>query len=224
MSRKKDKEAVEATPESRDGGVADVPTDEETGASQPEEDGKGEKNGGMEPTSEAELEKEVARLSEENENLRNDYLRKTADFENFRKRMFREREEAIKYANSNLLEDLVAIIDDFERAIKSSEETSDFEGFRSGIALIEQQFTGMLERKYGLKRFESLGEPFDPEKHAAIATEHEGDGPQIVSEDYQKGYMLHDRVLRHAKVKVSSVAPEQADEPPAEREEADTKE
>jgi len=75
--------------------------------------------------------------------------------------------------------------------------------FHSGIELIEKQFTGMLERNWGLKRFESEGEPFDPQKHEAInMEEREGLQDQTVLEDYQKGYMLHDRVLRHSKVKV----------------------
>ncbi len=150
------------------------------------------------------LEERVLKLEEENSTLKDQYLRKQADFENFRKRMIREKEEAIKYANSVLLLDIVSIIDDFERAIKSSQDSKDFESFYSGIELIEKQFTGMLERKWGLVRFESEGQTFDPEKHEAIAMEERDTDTQIVLEDYQKGYMLHDRVLRHAKVKVSS--------------------
>lgn len=150
------------------------------------------------------LRKKVSDLEEENSQLKDQYLRKQADFENFRKRMFREKEEAIKYANSNLLSDLITIIDDFERAIKAGAEATDVESFRAGIEMIEKQFTGMLERKYGLKRFDSEGEEFDPEKHEAINTEESSDhDTPVVLEDYQKGYLLHDRVLRHAKVKVS---------------------
>ena len=103
-----------------------------------EEDSSGETP--ADPLEEATL--RIAELETENSNLKNDYLRKQADFENFRKRMFREKEDAIKYANSNLLLDLVTIIDDFERAIKSSEDSRDFESFHSGIEMIEKQFTG----------------------------------------------------------------------------------
>ncbi|WP_319560873.1 nucleotide exchange factor GrpE [Marispirochaeta sp.] len=149
------------------------------------------------------LRNRIQELEAENSELKSQYLRKSADFENFRKRMFREKEESVKYANTNLLSDIVNIIDDFERAIKSSQESRDFEMFHSGIELIEKQFTGMLERNWGLKRFESEGEIFDPQKHEAIGMEErEGLQDQMVIEDYQKGYMLHDRVLRHAKVKV----------------------
>jgi len=158
------------------------------------------------------LEERVLKLEAENSELKDRYLRKQADFENFRKRMIREKEEAIKYANSVLLLDIVSIIDDFERAIKSSQDSKDFESFYSGIELIEKQFTGMLERKWGLVRFESEGQPFDPEKHEAISMEEKDTDTQIVLEDYQKGYMLHDRVLRHAKVKVSSPVTKESSE------------
>jgi molecular chaperone GrpE len=150
-----------------------------------------------------ELEQKVKELEEENSTLKDQYLRKQADFENFRKRMHREKEDATKFANANLLLDLVSIIDDFERAIKAGEDTQDIESFRKGIELIEKQLVGMLERKWGLRRFDSEGEPFDPEKHEAIATEEKDTDVSEVTEDYQKGYFLHDRVLRHAKVKVS---------------------
>jgi molecular chaperone GrpE len=149
------------------------------------------------------LEEKIAELEEENSSLKDQYLRKTADFENFRKRMFREKEEAIKYANSNLLGDIITVIDDFERAIRSGQDQKDFDSFFSGIELIERQFVGLLERNWGLKRFDSAGQLFDPEKHEAIAKEELDSGEPIVLEDYQKGYMLQDRVIRHAKVKVS---------------------
>lgn len=162
----------------------------------------------------AELQAKIAELEQENSDLKDQYLRKQADFENFRKRMFREKEEAIKYANSSLLEDLITIIDDFERAIKAGAAAQDVESFRTGIEMIEKQFVGVLERKYGLKRFNSDGEEFDPERHEAINAEEsaEHDIP-VVLEEYQKGYFLNDRVLRHAKVKVSiPVSQEEAPE------------
>jgi len=161
----------------------------------------------------ADLNAQLDALKAENSELKNQYLRKQADFENFRKRMQREKQESIKYANSNLLQDLVTIIDDFERAIRSSEESRDFESFHSGIKMIEHQFVNMLERKYGLTRMESEGKEFDPQQHEAINMEESPEvDVQTVVEDYQKGYMLNDRVLRHAKVKVAIPAPEQTDE------------
>lgn len=145
----------------------------------------------------------ITQLETENAGLNDQLLRKQADFENFRKRIVREKEEMARYANSMLLLDVIEIIDDFERAIKSSEESKDFEAFHSGIELIEKQFTSMLERKWGLNRFDSEGEVFNPDRHQAIATEESDkhDQPTVV-EDYQKGYLLYNRVLRPAKVKV----------------------
>lgn len=145
----------------------------------------------------------ITQLETENAGLNDQLLRKQADFENFRKRAVREKEEMARYANSMLLLDVIEIIDDFERAMKSSEESEDFQALHSGVELIEKQFTSMLERKWGLNRFDSEGEVFNPERHQAIATEESDKHDQpTVAEDYQRGYLLHDRVLRPAKVKV----------------------
>ncbi|MFW5783257.1 MAG: nucleotide exchange factor GrpE [Spirochaetota bacterium] len=136
--------------------------------------------------------------------LRNQLLRKSADFDNYRKRMQREKEEFAAYANRELLQDIVPIIDDFERAIKSGEESEDFSSFHDGIVMIEKQFTSMLERKWKLQRFDSEGEEFDPQRHEAMMTEDssEVEHPTVL-EDFQKGYLLNERVLRPAKVKVA---------------------
>ena len=163
------------------------------------------------------LEERATKLEEENSFLKDQLLRKTADFENFRKRMFREKGEGIKYANSALLSDLIGIIDDFERAIQSAGDSRDFDSFHTGVSMIEKQLVNMLDRNWGLKRFNSTGEEFDPEKHQAIAIEEiDENETSVVLEDYQKGYYLHDRVLRPARVKVSKPAS------PTEQEDTDT--
>lgn len=146
----------------------------------------------------------LAELEQENADLRESYLRKQADFENFRKRMIRDKEESVKYANKELLAALIPVIDDFERALQSAEVSQDFESFYSGVKLIEKQFVGMLEKKWGLKRMESLNREFDPQEHEAVMmTESPDHSVQTVVEDFQKGYYYQDRVLRHAKVKVA---------------------
>ena len=159
---------------------------------------------------EADLQERIRQLEQEVEESKDQLLRKAADFENFRKRLAREKEESIKYANAALLSDVVPIIDDFERAIQSAADSKDFDAFHTGVSMIEQRMVGMLERNWGLKRFSANGEPFDPEKHEAIAVEEtDQHDTEIVLEDYQKGYLLHDRVLRPAKVKVARpIAPE----------------
>lgn len=146
----------------------------------------------------------IATLETELAELRDQYLRKSADFDNYRKRMLREKEEFAAYSNRDLLSDIVTIIDDFERAIRSADESKDFNAFHDGVLMIEKQFTGMLERKWNLVRFDSVDQEFDPQVHEAVVTEErEGLDAPRVAEDYQKGYMLRDRVLRPAKVKVA---------------------
>jgi molecular chaperone GrpE len=148
-------------------------------------------------------EERIAILEKETADLKDSLLRKQADFENFRKRMLRDREEASRYSNAALLTDLIGLIDDFERAIKSAEESRDFGTFLQGITMIEKQFVEMLESRWGLKRFTSTGEGFDPNKHEAVLrVEGPADAKPTVVEDFQKGYYLHERVLRPARVKV----------------------
>ncbi|MGD0725254.1 MAG: nucleotide exchange factor GrpE [Spirochaetia bacterium] len=157
----------------------------------------------------------IAALEKETADLKDRLLRKQADFENFRKRMIREREDAARYANASLLTDVIGLIDDFERAIKSAEESRDFASFLQGVTMIEKQLVEMLESRWGLKRFASVGEGFDPNKHEAVLrVEGPADGKPTVVEDYQKGYYLHERVLRPARVKVRVPASEPAAQAP----------
>ncbi len=146
----------------------------------------------------------IAELEQENAEFRDTFIRKQADMDNFRKRMLRDKEDAIRYANKDLLQDLIPVIDDFERALQSAEESRDFTSFYEGVKLIEKQFVSMLERKWGLKRMDSLHREFDPQEHEALMMiESDEHDKQTVVEDFQKGYYYQDRVLRHAKVKVA---------------------
>jgi len=150
------------------------------------------------------LSQENLKLQQEIAELKDQGLRVRADFENTRKRLQRDKDEAVQFANKQLLTDVVAIIDDFERAIRSSEAAQEFQSLHDGISLIEKQFIGMLERKWGIKRFDAIGEEFDPQRHEAVAAEPRSDlAAQSILEVYQKGYLLHEKVLRSAKVKVS---------------------
>jgi molecular chaperone GrpE len=150
------------------------------------------------------LMEKLTAIEAENAEMKDKYLRKYAEFENFKKRIMREREESSKYSNSMLLLDVATIIDNFERAIKSAEESQDFKTFHSGISLIEKQLVSVLEKKWGLERFSAKGTTFDPERHEAIMAEQSPDIQQpTVVEDFQSGYLLHGRVLRPAKVKVA---------------------
>jgi len=199
MSKKKDQEEVSEGPENTSGPTpAQGPA---AGEAAPEEG----------PCASAE--DRVTMLEKETADLKDKLLRKQADFENYRKRMLREREDAARYANAALLSDLIGLIDDFERAIRSAEESKDFPNFLQGIGMIEKQFVEMLENRWGLKRFSSVGEGFDPNRHEAVQRVEgpAGSKPTVV-EDYQKGYYLHERVLRPARVKVMVPS---ADAPPS---------
>jgi molecular chaperone GrpE len=151
--------------------------------------------------------KKIEELEQKLAEVNDQYLRKTADFENFRKRIVKEKQEAVEFANQSLLLDLIAILDDFERAINSAASSAkaeaDFETFRDGIVMIEKRLISQLENKWGLKRFDSAGMPFDPSRHEALFMEKSaGVSEPTVQEDFAKGYTLKDRVVRTAKVKV----------------------
>jgi len=148
-------------------------------------------------------EEKIAELEAQLAETRDQLLRKAADFENFRKRMNQEKQNAIEYANQSLLLDIIPVIDDFERAIQSAEKSADLNAFIEGVKMIEKRLTNQLESKWGLKRFSSAGELFDPNMHEALMVEKSSDVTEaVVQEDLIRGYLLKDRVIRAAKVKV----------------------
>ncbi|MGQ9616116.1 MAG: nucleotide exchange factor GrpE [Spirochaetota bacterium] len=144
---------------------------------------------------------EKNKLLEEYEDL---LKRKTADFENFRKRMQREMEDFRRFATAEMVLDIVNIIDDFERAIVAAKASRDFDTLLDGIILVEKQLKNLLETKYGVKTIEAVGMEFDPTLHDAIMVE-ESDQYQedTVVENLQNGYMMYNRIIRPAKVKVA---------------------
>ncbi len=151
-----------------------------------------------------ELEGANAALQVELSSLKDQYLRKLADYENFRKRMFREKDDAVQFANSSLIVDLIGVIDDFDRAAASADAHGhDYAALHDGVRMIHTRLIGLLEGKYGLKRFDSAGQVFDPNLHEAIASEPGDFEEPTVAEEFLAGYRLHDRVVRCAKVKVA---------------------
>ena len=151
---------------------------------------------------ETKVEKELT-LEEKYNELNNRFLRLYAEFENYRKRTNKERLDLITNANSDLLKDLIPVIDDFERAITNNADADDIEGIKEGFSLIYSKYKGLLQSK-GLKAMEAKGEVFDPELHEAIAnlpTEDKKMKGKVI-DDVEKGYFLNDKVLRFAKVVV----------------------
>ncbi|MDD3822539.1 MAG: nucleotide exchange factor GrpE [Sphaerochaetaceae bacterium] len=150
------------------------------------------------------LEEENKRLAKELSDEKESFLRKVADMDNYRKRLVREKEAAIQFANERLLNDLIPILDDFERAIDAGEQSGDIGAYADGVKLIQKRLLDVLDRNWGLKRMDDLiGKEFSPHEHEAMMME-EGEhfDTETVLAELQKGYYLHDRVLRTAKVKV----------------------
>ena len=135
--------------------------------------------------------------------LNDKYLRLYSDFDNFRKRTTKEKADLISNANAGVLKDLLTVLDDFERAIQSNENTEDVNGLKEGFQLIYNKFNGILASK-GLKPMESKGTPFDLDLHEAITNvpvEREEEKGKVM-DVVEKGYYLHEKVIRYAKVVV----------------------
>jgi len=142
----------------------------------------------------------AAAVSEETAQTRDRYLRLLADFENFRKRSEREKTEFYKYALAGLLKDLLPVLDNFDRALDHAAEGDDF---HKGVLLIYKQLFDVLQ-KHGLRTIEEVGVPFDPNIHEGVIREEDPSVPShTVTAVLQKGYFLHDRLVRPAMVKVA---------------------
>ncbi|NOZ01001.1 MAG: nucleotide exchange factor GrpE [Deltaproteobacteria bacterium] len=141
-----------------------------------------------------------ARLQETNERL----LRVAADFENYRKRIEREKGDYLKYANERLMRDLLNIVDNLQRALDSAKTSGDSEAITHGIGLVYQDILKVLD-KFGVKLMEAKDKPFDPMFHEALQTaETDEVAPGTILEEVQRGYMMHEKVLRPALVVVSA--------------------
>ncbi|NLN60955.1 MAG: nucleotide exchange factor GrpE [Deltaproteobacteria bacterium] len=128
------------------------------------------------------------------------YLRARADLENYKKRAAKDKQDTIKYGNEKLIRDLLPLIDGMDRALGCSENSTDFEAFREGLQLLQEQLCCCLE-KYGVETIDAAGKPFDPNIHEALmqveSSEHEAN--QVVTQ-MEKGYLLNGRLIRPAKV------------------------
>ena len=135
------------------------------------------------------------------------YVRALADFENFRKRTEREKADFARYATANVLRDILPVLDNFDRALDHAAEGDDF---HKGVLMIYKQLFDVLQ-KNGLEPIGEPGVAFDPNIHEAVVREEDPDLPNHTVKDIlQKGYILHDRLLRPALVKVAVGGPERA--------------
>jgi molecular chaperone GrpE len=141
-------------------------------------------------------------VRKEKDALQDRLLRVAAEFDNYRKRVERDRRDQAESATAEALSDLLPIIDDLERALKAP-AAGEAEGFRKGIELIHQQMIELL-RKRGAKPIDAVGTDFDPRYHQAVVQESSADHREgEVMEEFARGYMLGDRLLRPAMVKVA---------------------
>lgn len=163
-----------------------------------------EKENLAEETNEADkVSAELAELQKKYDELNNSHLRLMAEFDNYRKRTLREKSELIKNGGENALTQLLPVVDDFERALQNIHKAEDLTGVAEGVDLIYNKFVSYLASQ-GVKAMEVVGKPFDLDQSEAIATipaPEEGLKGRVL-DCVQTGYLLNEKVIRHAKVVV----------------------
>lgn len=149
------------------------------------------------------LKEQIAALENEKNEIKENALRATAEAENFKKRLTREKEDFVKYSNEKVIKELLPVVDNLERAVEHAKEAGEGGGLLEGVEMTLDLFKKALAN-LGVTQVSALGEPFNPEKHEAVqqieSADHE---PNIVVSEFQKGYMLHERLIRPAMVVVS---------------------
>jgi len=170
------------------------------GEETPEEEKTSEE---LETVEEKDIETELAEVRLELQECKNRMLRMAADFDNTKKRLEREREITLKYAEETILKDLLTGLDNLERALEQGRDTNNAASLLEGVEMTRNGILGTLE-KFGVKPIASIGEPFDPNFHEAVAMEASADMPENkILREFQKGYFYKDRLLRAAKVVIS---------------------
>lgn len=162
-------------------------------------------------TEAGEIESDLARLQkqlEESEKSMNSYkdqlYRLAAEFENFRKRNETEKADFTRYSNEKIIKELIPVIDDFERALVNGKKTSDFGSFYKGVEMIYQKLQKLLEEK-GVEPIDSIGKEFDVMYHDVLMQIQRPDvSPHTIVEEVERGYTMHGKVIKHAKVIVAA--------------------
>ena len=146
---------------------------------------------------------QLTKALERNVELEDKLLRMAAEQDNFRKRMQRERETSLKYAEETILREILPSLDNLERAVDQCKCSPDAGTLLAGVEMTCKGLLNTLE-KFGVKPLAGEGQPFDPNFHEAVAMETSADVPEnLILQEYQKGYMFKDRLIRAAKVVVS---------------------
>ena len=187
MADEMKKEEVEAAEEEK---AEETEVTEETVADE-KEDQKDEK------------EDQIRILQEEADKWKNEYYKVFADMENVKRRMQNEHANSLKFMTQSIVEQMLPIVDNFERSLAVDNPSDELKGFLKGYEMIYKQILALLENQ-GVKVIETEGKEFDPNYHQAVMTvSDENFKPGMIVEELQKGYMLKDRVIRASLVKVS---------------------
>jgi len=153
--------------------------------------------------------RKIEELENEIADLKDKLLRRAAEFENYKRRTENDQLNLLKYAAESFIIKLLPVVDDFERSLQHIDNSSDTESIKKGLKLIYDKLVKVLDDQ-GVKRIESVGEPFDVNFHEALLQRKANDvAPHTVLDELEKGYMYKDRVIRHAKVIVSEEQEEQ---------------
>ncbi len=136
------------------------------------------------------------------------WLRALADLENFKKRTAREKADLLKFCNEQLMKELLPVLDNLERSVNYARTAKNVESLIEGVALVRKSLLATLQR-FGLKEIAAQGEKFDPSRHEATVRLETAEHPEgTVVEEFQKGYYIHDRLLRPAQVAVAALPPD----------------
>lgn len=169
---------------------------------------KEEQNSIMEETNKEikveELQKRIEELEKEANEWKEKFLRKAAEFENYKRRTENDQLNLLNYAAESFIKKILPIVDDFERSLEHINDSNDYEKLKEGVQLIYNKLVKVLDEQ-GVKKIEALGKPFDVHYHEALMQKADNSVPaHTVLEELEKGYMYKDKVIRHAKVVVSS--------------------
>lgn len=164
-----------------------------------------------------EQQQKLEKAEQEREEIHDRYLRTLAEFENFKKRVAKEKAGLIAYGIEKLALELLPVIDNFERAFEQAKQAEHVQPVVGGVAMILKQFEEVL-KKFNIKPFNAVGEHFDPEKHEAMAQQEQPDIEEnTVVQEFQRGYLINDKLLRPARVIVSK-KPSQENPQPSDHE------
>lgn len=187
-------EEVEATAETEETAEVEEAAEEETAEEAAEEEKPKKKR----------RDRKADKQAEQIRELQDKYQRQIAEFDNFRKRTEKEKSQMYAMGAKDVLERMLEVLDNFERGLEAVDEDQADDAFVQGMQMVYKQMLETLD-KLGVKPIEAVGQPFDPDYHNAVMHEENEDaGENEITEEFQKGYLYHDDVIRHSMVKVAN--------------------